>query len=149
MKKLIALFVVAILATSVSFAQAFNAPVTASATFTTKVIAPLSWVIQNDIVLPVVIAGQTREYTTANTCTFELSGEASYDVTITRDIALTTGPVGTSVAYSWDTATPPTALDATGKASMTFTVNSVTAESGTASGERTYTLTVNAAYTGM
>ena len=143
MKKLITILVVAIMATSVTFAH--NEPQSASATFTTTVIAPLAWSNSGNVDLPVVINGQTRTFSSDKTITFNLTGEASYDVTFTKS-----GPDdvdGVSLDGSWSADIG--SLDASGNAQITYTCTGVNAESATSTGDKTFHLEVTAEYSGI
>ncbi len=142
MTKLITILVVAIMATSVTFAH--NESVSASATFTTTVIAPLAWTNSGDIDLPVVINGQERTFTGMG-ITFSLTGEANYEVDFTKS-----GPDdvdGVSLLGGWSADIEE--LNASGEASITYTCTGVNAEEATSTGEKTFTVGVTAVYSGI
>lgn len=147
MKRLFAILLVAVLATS--FAYAHNEDATANAQFDVKVIAPLIVIEEEDITLPDIIKGQTRNWTPM-VMTFSLVGENSYliDVTATGPIAAVGNPAGDLVLLGAGWSTLPTALDASGNAAVTWTCGGADA---TASGTGTYnfTLTVTAQYHGL
>lgn len=150
MNKLTAILFVAILAVSSVFAQ-HNAPVTTDAQFDVNVILPLSWEQTADVILPDVIAGQTRNWAEADyPMAFILTGEPGYDVTITTNgpNAASGNPTATvSLIGTWDT--PPTQLDATtGQATVTYKSTGIQSTDATNDhGAYSFELGVSAVYT--
>lgn len=151
MKKFFAILVVAILATSFAFSQ-HNAPVSTSAQFDVKVIKTLSVTVDNNgaITLPDVIQGQIRTWTaTPKVLTFTIDGEASYniDVTVTGPTADGSNPTGALVLAEIVSAAP-TALDASGLATVTWTCTGADATNAS-TGVYKFSLDVAAKYTGL
>ena len=149
MKKLLAIFVVALLATTFAFAT-HNAPETATAQFDVKVIKLLDWEIITPATnhdLPDVIAGQTRPFVAADNAfmSFKLTGENDYAVTITAGEPVGSSP-NVTLLGGWGTI--PTLLDNNGEAVITYTCQSVTAAS-VAQGIYTFTIDVSAVYSGI
>ncbi|MFW5662385.1 MAG: hypothetical protein ACOCZW_01560, partial [Bacteroidota bacterium] len=81
---------------------------------------------------------------------FALTGEPNYDITVN-----TTGPVAdggnpsttVNLIGSWSAA--PTALDASGNASVTYTVDKIESTSTGDGGTYTYTVSVDAVYSAL
>ncbi|GAB1371679.1 hypothetical protein MASR1M45_17410 [Candidatus Kapaibacterium sp.] len=150
MKKLLAILVVAILATTFAMSQ-HNAPVNATAQFDVKVIKALTITVDNggSITLPDIIQGQSRTWG-AKTLTFTIDGEASYsiDATVTGptpdDVNNPAGPLALTQTVS----AVPTSLDAAGQAFVTW---SCTGADASLAGTGTYkfSLNVDAKYTGL
>lgn len=150
MKKFFALFVALVACSVFAFADGFNAPKSATANFDCKVIAPLTWTNPTTAsFLDEVIAGQTRDIANVD-YTFTLNGEALEDVTITthEPIADAGNPsVTVSLDGSWST--PPTALDGTGKATVTYTVDKLVSTNANDHGDYNFTISVDAVYTSL
>jgi hypothetical protein len=149
MKKFLAILVVAILATSMSYAG-HNDPVTANAQFDVKVIQPLEVAVDNDglIVLPDVIQGQIRTWN-ALSLNFAITGEADYpiDVTITGPTADAGNPSG-ALTLAETISAAPIALDASGQATVTWTCTGADATNA-GTGTYKFSLEVEANYTGL
>jgi len=147
MKKLFVTFAIVVLATMSALAQ-HNAPVTATSQFDCRVIAPLTWTPMQTQYLDEVIAGQTRLVSIP--VNFQLNGEALYDVTVTRDdtwpLASTTNST-VKIDATWGANI--TALDATGKGTMTLTVTKLISTDNTVSGTFSFTINVGAKYTAL
>lgn len=159
MKKLFALLFVFLFAASATFAYN-GGTTTASGSFTCKVIAPLSWTKTANIDLGVVIAdGNPRtSFLNGNSIAFTLTGEATYGCMLTLGapaqvvsntnltlVGAWTGSVPLSVGVlSYSNSFPLSATQ-----TYTYTVASVTAATGAASGTTVYTLPVSAVYTGI
>ncbi|MFP4369236.1 MAG: hypothetical protein ACLFR2_06635 [Candidatus Kapaibacterium sp.] len=147
MKKLVALMIVALFASVNVFANPFNPTESADATFECKVIAPLAWTAPQDIVLEEVIANQTRDIDDV-AMVFALTGEPNYDITVnTTGPTLTSGTGSVSLDGSWSTT--PTALDASGEASVTYTVDKIVSGASTDGGTYVFEVSVDAVYSAL
>lgn len=144
MKRLLALFVVAVLATT--FALAHNEDATAFAQFDVKVIAPLAWDQPADIALGDIIEGQTRTYSPAKILKFNLTGEPNYDITCNAvDIVDPLCPVILTRTISCPASQK---LDALGKFWVEFSVTAAAAGAG-AHGAYSFEMHVEASYVGL
>jgi len=149
MKRLFAILLVAILATTFAMA-AHNDPGTANAQFDVKVITPLVVNEAGDLTLPNIIQGQTRTWDPM-VMTFTILGEATYSIDVTATTTPGTNPSGTLTLLGTGWSILPAAtmtLDGTGKALVTWTCTGATADA-TAHGTYTFTHKVTARYTGL
>lgn len=148
MKKFLAIIVVAILATSFSFAQ-HNDWVTTHANFDIAVIQPLTWTKTADVDLGAVITGFVKPIV-AN-ITFTLQGEATYG-NLPYDVDINgTGPNavdGVVLNGAW-TGTGTVTLDNDGKAVVVYTTSNVDATLATSNGTKVFTINVDAKYSNL
>lgn len=149
MKKLLAILVVAILATTFAMSQ-HNAPVNATAQFDVKVIKALTITVDNggSITLPDIIQGQHRTWG-AKTLTFTIEGEASYniDATVTGPTPDPANPAG-PLALDQTVSAAPLMLDAAGQAFVTWSCTGADA-SAASTGIYKFSLNVDAKYSGL
>ncbi len=149
MKKLAAILLVSIFAVSFAFSWEGDTK-TASAEFQCKVIEPLSWDTPADVILEEVIAGYTRDITDVDVV-FTLHGEKAYNVAINTSgtTANSGNPSGdVSLEGTWDAST--TVLDASGSLTVKYTCDKiVSANSTDATGDYSFTISVDAQYTGL
>lgn len=148
MKKLLAILVVAILATTFAMSQ-HNAPVTANANFDIAVIQPLSWSKTADVDLGAVITGFVKPVV-AN-ITFTLQGEFQYGNTPYKVDITSSGPdpVDGVVLHGTWSGTGTVDLDAAGQASVVYTTIHVDATAATSNGSKVFTISVNAKYNNL
>jgi opacity protein-like surface antigen len=150
MKKFFAILVVAILATSFSFAQTHNDWVTTHANFDIAVIQPLTWTKTADVDLGAVITGFVKPIVAS--ITFTLQGEFTYGNT-PYDVDINgTGPDpvdGVVLNGVWTGTGTNIQLDPTGNAVVVYTTTNVDAVNATSNGTKVFTINVDAKYSNL
>jgi hypothetical protein len=143
MKKFLALFVAMLLVTAATYAEN-GVTESAQATFDCLVIAPLTWTNPANITLEEVVAGETRDIANV-VMSFALNGQGNYAVTINPHGPDPNG--GVSLVGFWSTTGDVNLVS--GSYPVTYTVDKIKSLNTTDHGAYSFTISLDAYYTGL
>jgi hypothetical protein len=154
MKKFLAFFVALLLVSAGAFSYEGQGSANASAQFDCYVVAPLTWNTPSSVTLEEVVAGTERDLSPDVTITFELTGEPNYAVFIgtfgptPAGTNPTTGVTFTGTS-GWANVGAQTLNASTGKHNAIYTVDKINSATTADRGNYSWTIAVDAYYTGL